>query len=154
MFPDNTLREQIENFKNSEESIKRELGKTPSIDFISSSIDMINGTPKLVTDIEAIKQWIILYVITPRDTYPIYEGTDFGTSWRKLLGRKKLNTSGYEESELIREITECLTLNPAIESVQSVDLSKNGRFLNIKIVVELFNGELLETLVEDKITFK
>lgn len=154
MFPENTLREQIANFQESEENLSRELGKTPSINFEKSSIIIANGTPKLITDLEAIKQWIILYVITPRDVYPIYEGTDFGTNWRKLLGRKKLNNSGYEESELIREITEGLPLNPAIESVQSVDLSKNGRYLNIRIVVELYNGELLETFIPETITFK
>ena len=154
MFPDNTLKEQIENFIESEANISRELGKTPSIDFETSSILLTNGTPKLITDIEAIEQWIILYVTTPRDVYKIYEGTDFGTNWRKLLGRKKLNNSGYEESELIRQITEGLPLNPAIESVQSVELSKNGRYLDINIVVELYNGELLETFVPQTYIFK
>ncbi len=154
MFPDNSLKEQIENFIESESNISRELGKTPSIDFETSSILLTNGTPKLITDIEAIEQWIILYVTTPRDVYKIYEGTDFGTNWRKLLGRKKLNNSGYEESELIRQITEGLPLNPAIESVQSVELSKNGRYLDINIVVELYNGELLETFVPQTYIFK
>lgn len=153
MFPENTLREDIANFQNSEENTSRELGKTPSIDFEKSSIIMANGTPKLITNLEAIKQWIILYVTTPRDTYKIYEGTDFGTSWRKLLGRKTL-TNGYEESELIREITEGLPLNPAIESVQNVDLAKNGRYLELTITAELYNGELLETFIPETITFR
>lgn len=154
MFPDNTLKEQIENYKTSEENINRDLGKTPSINFETSSIIMTNGTPKLITDIEAIEQWIILFVTTPRDVYKIYEGTDFGTNWRKLLGRKVLKTNGYEESELIRQITEGLPLNPAIESVQSVELDKNGRFLDLKITVELYNGELLETFVPQTYVFK
>lgn len=154
MFPDNTLKEQIENFKNSEANISRELGKTTSLDFDKKSILLSNGTPKLITDIEAIEQWIILFVTTPRDVYKIYEGTDFGTNWRHLLGRKRLNNSGYEESELIRQITEGLPLNPAIESVQSVELSKNGRYLDINIVVELYNGELLETFIPQTYVFK
>lgn len=153
MFPENTLREQINNFKESEESIKRDLGLTPSIDFKKSSIILTNGTPKLITDIKAIEEWIILYVTTPRDVYKIYEGTNFGTSWRKLLGRKTLS-NGYEESELIREITEGLPLNPAIENVQSVDLSKNGRYLDLTIIVELYNGELLETFIPKTYIFK
>ncbi len=153
MFPENTLREEINNFKESMESIRRELGLTPSIDFKKSSIILANGTPKLITDTKAIEEWIILYVTTPRGVYKIYEGINFGTSWRKLLGRKTLN-NGYEEAELIREITEGLPLNPAIESVQSVDLSKNGRYLDLKIVVELYNGELLETFIPKTYVFK
>lgn len=153
MFPDNTLRDEIKNFQDSLEAKKRSLGKTPSIDFEKSKIIMANGGPKLVTDIEAIQQWIILFVTTPRDVYEIYKGTNFGTSYRKLLGEKFIN-NGYAESELEREIIEGLPLNPAIEEVRSVEISKEGKYLSLLIQVELYDGSLLDTFVDKAYTVK
>lgn len=153
MFPENTLREEIENYKESLESQSTHLGKTPSINFETSQIIISNGGPKLITDIEAIQQWIILFVTTPKDVYKIYKGTNFGTSYRKLLGRKVIN-NGYEESELEREIIEGLPLNPAIKEVTNVEMSKNGKYLSLNIQVELYDGGLLDTFIEKAYTIR
>lgn len=147
MFPENNLREQIEQIQQTQRERSKDLANTTSLDFESYSVDMANGNPKMITDLEAIRQWIVLFCITPRDTLAIYQGTDFGTSWRKLLGEKFIN-NGYAISELEREITEGLPLNPAIESVESVEITKNGRFLNIVVAVELYNGELVKFELE------
>lgn len=153
MFPENTLREEIENYSATLGEQNRQLGVTPAFNYEKSEIILANSTPKLVTDIEAIKQWIILFVTTPRDVYKIYEGTDFGTSYKKLYGEKFIN-NGYAESELEREITEGLLLNPAINSVESVEITKKGKKLNVKVSVQLWDGDLLETLIEEIITIK
>ena len=153
MFPENTLRENIQNYKDSVKSQSTQLGKTPAYNYEKSQIVITNGGPKLVTDIEAIQQWIILFVLTPKDVYSIYKGTNFGTSYRKLLGQKTVNT-GFEESELEREIIEGLPLNPAIKEVTNVEMSKNGKYLSLNIQVELYNGELLDTFVEKAYTIK
>lgn len=153
MFPDNTLREEIQDYQNSLKAQSAKLGLTTSLNFEKSQIILSNGSPKLITDIEAIEQWIILFVKTPRDTLPIYKGTNFGTSYRKLLGRKILN-NGYEEAELEREIIEGLPLNPAIKSVTNVQLSKEGKYLNIDIQVQLQDGQLLDTFIEKAYTIK
>ena len=79
-------------------STSTELSKTPLLNFEDKSVVLSNGSPKMVSNIEAIRQWITLFVITPKDTYEIYKGTGFGTSIRKLFGRKILN-NGYEEAE-------------------------------------------------------
>lgn len=153
MFPDNTLREEIQDYQNSLKAQSTKLGLTTSLNFEKSQIILSNGSPKLITDIEAIQQWIILFVTTPRDTLAIYKGTNFGTSYRKLLGRKILN-NGYEEAELEREIIEGLPLNPAIKSVTNVQLSKEGKYLNIDIQVQLQDGQLLDTFIEKAYTIK
>lgn len=153
MFPDNTLREEIQDYQNSLKAQSTKLGLTTSLNFEKSEIILSNGSPKLITDIEAIQQWIILFVTTPRDTLAIYKGTNFGTSYRKLLGRKILN-NGYEEAELEREIIEGLPLNPAIKSVTNVQLSKEGKYLNIDIRVQLQDGQLLDTFIEKAYTIK
>ena len=153
MFPDNTLREEIQDYQNSLKAQSTKLCLTTSLNFEKSEIILSNGSPKLITDIEAIQQWIILFVTTPRDTLAIYKGTNFGTSYRKLLGRKILN-NGYEEAELEREIIEGLPLNPAIKSVTNVQLSKEGKYLNIDIRVQLQDGQLLDTFIEKAYTIK
>lgn len=153
MFPDNTLREEIQVYQNSLKVQSTKLGLTTSLNFEKSQIILSNGSPKLITDIEAIQQWIILFVTTPRDTLHIYKGTNFGTSYRKLLGRKVLN-NGYEEAELEREITEGLPLNPAIKSVTNVKLSKEGKYLNVDVQVQLQDDQLLDTFIEKAYIFK
>lgn len=153
MFPENNLREQIENLQNNEVEQTRELAKTTSLNFENDSVIMTNGNPEMITDLEAIRQWIVLFCVTPRDTLEIYQGTDFGTSWRKLLGEKFIN-NGYATSELEREITEGLPLNPAIESVESVEITKNGRYLSLNIQVELYDGNLVKFELDKIYTIK
>lgn len=149
MFPsifDNSENE-IQTTREKVISTSSDLGKTPNIDFENKKITVENGTPKLITDIDAIRQWITLFVITPKDTYKIYDGTNFGTSIRKLFGRKILN-NGYEEAEVEREIREGLPLCPAINRVTSFNMEKVGRILKIYVSVELFNGELITEAID------
>lgn len=128
-------------------STSSDLGKTPNIDFENKKITVENGTPKLITDIDAIRQWITLFVTTPKNVYRIYDGTNFGTSIRKLFGRKILN-NGYEEAEVEREIREGLPLCPAINRVISFNMEKVGRILKVYVSVELFNGELITETID------
>lgn len=149
MFP--TIIEETENETQSLRekiiSTGTDLNYTPVIDFSKKVLLMTNGSPKITNDIEAIRQWIILFITTPKNTYKIYEGTDFGTSIRKLYGRKTLN-NGYEEAEVEREVREGLPLCPAINRVVSFDMSKEGRNVKISVQVELFNGDLITETVD------
>jgi len=149
MFPtiiENTENE-IQSTREKVISTSSDLGKTPNIEFENKSLTIENGTPKLITDIEAIRQWITLFVTTPKNAYKIYDGTNFGTSIRKLFGRKMLN-NGYEEAEVEREIREGLPLCPAINRVTSFDMKKVGKILKIYVSVELFNGELIQETID------
>lgn len=128
-------------------STSSDIGKTPNIEFEYKKITVENGTPKLITDIDAIRQWITLFVTTPKNTYKIYNGTNFGTSIRKLFGKKILN-NGYEEAEVEREIREGFPLCPAINRVTSFNMEKVGRILKIYVTVELFNGELITETID------
>jgi hypothetical protein len=149
MFP--TISENSENeIQSTREKVistSSELGKTPNIEFEKKSLTIENGTPKLVTDVDAIRQWITLFVTTPKNTYKIYNGTNFGTSIRKLFGRKILN-NGYEEAEVEREIREGLPLCPAINRVTSFNMEKVGKILKVYVGVELFDGELINETIE------
>ncbi len=110
--------------------------------------ELVDGTVKIIHDIEAIKQWIVLFIKTPRGKYRIYEGTYFGTSIRKLFGRKRLN-NGYEESQVEREIKEGLPLCPAIRRVSGFNMKKEGKNLLVYVQAELHDGTLVNVTVDD-----
>lgn len=146
MFPDSKLQEKIDEY--SADIVKSySVKNTPFFDFEKLRIKLINGNPANADEIEAVKQWMVLFVTTPRGVYKIYNGTNFGASVRKLYGLKMLN-NGYEESELEREIREGFPLCPAIDRVTDFKLSKNGRFLMIYVRVELYNGDLIDKTIE------
>ena len=149
MFP--TIIEETENetqsLRDKVISTGTDLNYTRVMDFSKKVLLMTNGSPKITNDIEAIRQWIILFITTPKNTYKIYEGTDFGTSIRKLFGHKTLN-NGFEESEVEREVREGLPLCPAISSVTSFNMTKEGKTVKIEVEVELYNGDLVTETVD------
>ena len=106
-----------------------------------------NGSPDLIKELDAIRQWILKFALTEKDTYEIYEGTGFGCRIRKLFGEKQIGY-GYEEAELERDFREGLPLCPAISQVTNFEISKEGKTLNINVEVELFNGELVEVSLD------
>lgn len=154
MFPENTLQQIINDLESNEQIQSSEIGETPFFDFDGMKIFVKNGTPEYAKKIEAIKQWIIIFVTTPKDTYSIYEGTSFGTSYRKLFGQKRLLKNGYAEAELERELREGLLLCPAINQMTSFDINKSGRVLDLYVQVELKNGDLIDVSVEDLFNIK
>lgn len=104
---------------------------------------MDNGSPKEADEVTAIKQWLYLMCMTGLDKYAIYQGEPFGTSAENILGDRAL-PSGYIASELQREIEESCELNPAIEYVDSFEISRDSRKLSIAFAAHLVHGELLE----------
>lgn len=127
------------------------IGYEPEIDFENTNVVIENGSPKLINELEAIRQWIILFVNTEKDTMKVYEGTGFGCRIKKLFGSKKIGY-GFEESELERDFTEGLPLCPAILSVPYFNVSKEAKKLIIKLQAELYNSELIDVSIEK--TFK
>lgn len=114
-----------------------------SFNFTEKKFPVVDGTPLTNADIEATKQWIILFLKTTKDTVPVYKGKNFGTSIKKYLGYKALN-NGFLESEIEREIREGFPLCPTIKSVTSFNMSKDGRTLVVDVSVELYDGTILE----------
>ena len=123
-----------------------DIGHEPSVnfdDYNNIHLEIKNGSPALINEIQAIRQWILKFVLTEKDAYSIYEGTGFGNRIKALFGSKTIGL-GYEEAEIERDFKEGLILCPAISRVADFELSKNGKILNVYIQVELFNGELVD----------
>lgn len=102
-----------------------------------------DGRVLQVADIPAIKQWIEKFIRTSLDQVPIYQGQKFGTTLKNIIGYKSLN-NGFVESEVERELIEGFLLNPAIEKVTYVDISKENDVLVIATGVQLKDGTNLE----------
>lgn len=133
-----------------EDFFTEEIGLEPQIDFSNKGdvkLVIKNGSPNMISKIEAIRQWIIKFCNTEKDAYPIYDGTGYGTRFKQLFGRKRLGY-GYEEAEIERDFREGLPLCPAISQVTNFELLKNGKVLKIKIEVELYNGDLVDVDIE------
>ena len=129
-----------------------DIGFEPKVNFADPKLPKVeikNGSPVLIDQIEAIKQWIFKFTLTVKDKYTIYEGTGFGTRIKDLYGHKRIGY-GYEEAEIERDYREGLPLCPAISGVSSFTITKEGKTMNIEMDVQLFNGDLITINVEDK----
>ncbi len=134
----------------SEDFFDENIGYEPEMNFEDKEnvkVIIRNGSPKIVSEIEAIRQWIVKFCSTNKDTYPIYNGTGFGTRIKSLFGKKRIGY-GYEEAEIERDFKEGLLLCPAISEVVDFKLTKNGKILNIFVEVQLYTGEALKVDIE------
>ena len=137
----------------SKDFFSENIGYEPEVDFDKPEVIIVNGNPKMINEIEAIRQWILKFSITPKDTYEIYEGTGFGNRIKSLFGKKRVGY-GYEEAELERDYREGMLLNPAINQVTYFNLKKQGRNLDIFLSLELYNSEILDVSIEKAYVIK
>ena len=136
-----------------EDFYTEDIGFEPEINFDDMKnvrLQIKNGSPSMISEYSAIKQWIVKFCMTQKDSYPIYEGTGFGTRIKELFGKKRIGY-GYEEAELERDFREGLPLCPAISQVTDFLAEKNGKVLKIYVKVELYNGEELDMEIEQKV---
>lgn len=105
-----------------------------------------DGKLVTTTNIEAIKQWVILLLKTKLDKYKVYDGTEFGVTFYNIIGQKKL-PQGYINSEIKREIEEKVVLHKGISGISNfnVERTSNGLFISFK--VNLMDGSLVESEV-------
>ena len=72
-------------------------------DYKTGKFLMEDGSPKPITGVDAIRQWLELFCRTQRNKYLVYS-EDFGTSAVSLIGKKA--PKGLILSEFKREIQE------------------------------------------------
>lgn len=149
MFPENTIQDVIDQFEETQKEVSTEVLLTSKFNYTEHQTPLKDGSPIQINNIDAIKQWIILFILTPKDIYQIYEGTGFGTSLYKMRGQKKLFSSGYADAEIERELREGLPLCPAIKQLTGFELNKEGKNLIINVQVQLYDETLIDVSVED-----
>ena len=87
MFPEDNIDETIQKLSeqiNSSESVLK------SFDFNNNAKEFVikDGTPVIVEEYEATKQWIQKFLSTDLGTLEIYDDYKFGTTYKKMFGSK------------------------------------------------------------------
>lgn len=113
-------------------------------DYDKNKFVFTDGKIEQIDSIGAVKQWLTLFFKTYRDGALVYKGTAFGQSIRRLKGRKSIETGGFDEAEVEREIKEGVLLCSAIESIRSFNLTKDGKSLVVAVDVVLYDGTVLK----------
>ena len=133
MFPEDDIDETLESLTASIENAESVL-LCFKFDFDKKEYVIKDGSPELIQEYEATKQWIQKFLSTDIGTLEIYDGYKFGTSYKKMMGSKSIN-NGYIESEIEREIREGFLLCPSIRKIVSYDSEKQGTRLCLKILL-------------------
>lgn len=80
-----------------------------------------NGGPLRVSGEDAVVEWALKALNTPRGVYPLYP-PDYGSEFDEILGRGL--PTAVERAELMRSIEECLLRHPLIVEVLVDDVKR------------------------------
>lgn len=141
MFPELTISDE-ETLPNST------LGKVFLFDFAEQKYVLRDGKPVEASYEEAIKQWMAMLLITERDKYNVYSGTDFGIELAKFIGRKDIPMATIT-SEVSRQISETAVLHPEVTGIENVTVTRaNGTailqfdVMTLRGIIEGFESEV------------
>lgn len=108
-------------------------------DFKENKPIIVDGNFKVVEKNEAVKTWIYKAIKTERFRYGIYSW-DYGSEIESLIN--KGFTKDLIKSEVERFITEALSTNEYILSINYVDVNFNNDLLNVDISLSTIYGEV------------
>lgn len=108
-------------------------GRAFLYDFKKGDFIYKNGAPIEVTGMKALQVWIEKVIRTERFRFKIYEDIEYGVSIEDLIG--SMLPRGFTESELKRELTESILLNPFVEELTDWAFDINGSEWRITFIV-------------------
>lgn len=100
---------------------------------------MKDGSPVMVTAVDAVKEWLELVVRTRQGRYPIYP-IDFGGDALDLIGKKI--PRGFSLSEFKRKMLESSRYNPGIDDME--DFTWDGEKISISVLLSDGTKEVAE----------
>lgn len=113
----------------------------PAFDFQKGDFIIINGRPKMTVGRERIKNWVQKILNTQKGRYKIYNGTGYGINIEDTFVGKNYNRD-YIRSEVKREITEILTANEDIVSIDNFNMEVDGSMLTVYFTVNSVYGDI------------
>ena len=129
------------------ETIKTKGKKEILFDFKAKKVVIVDGKTKEASEVEQVKQWIQLLLLTETNKYRVYDNTDFGmTDLYNLRGHSIFNTP-FGVMELEREIKEKIQKKDEVKEVKNIKSSTGFNSLNIEVTVVLKSGETLTSEV-------
>lgn len=116
-------------------------------DFKAKKVVIVDGKTKEASEVEQVKQWIQLLLLTETNKYRVYDNTGFGmTDLYNLRGHSIFNTP-FGIMELEREIKEKIQKKDEVKEVKNIKSSTGFNSLNIEVTVVLKSGETLTSEV-------
>lgn len=116
-------------------------------DFKAKKVIIVDGKTKEASEVEQVKQWIQLLLLTETNKYRVYDNTGFGmTDLYNLRGHSIFNTP-FGVMELEREIKEKIQKKDEVKEVKNIKSSTGFNSLNIEVTVVLKSGETLTSEV-------
>ncbi|MGL5209436.1 DUF2634 domain-containing protein [Cetobacterium sp.] len=129
------------------ETIKTKGKKEILFDFKAKKVVIVDGKTKEASEVEQVKQWIQLLLLTETNKYRVYDNTGFGmTDLYNLRGHSIFNTP-FGVMELEREIKEKIQKKDEVKEVKNIKSSTGFNSLNIEVTVVLKSGETLTSEV-------
>lgn len=119
------------------------LAKSFAFDYTSKTFRLVDGSPMLISGVDAVAQWLELFVRTIPNRYAVYGDQDFGVDATQAIGKKAV-PNGAIISEIQREIEEGVLLCPAIRAVYDFNISGD----TVTFTVSLDDGEESELSIE------
>ncbi len=97
------------------------------------------GNPVWATGADAVKSWAVMALYTARRSKDLFSA-GYGCSLPSLAGRPF--SAAVRQSEAVRMVRECLTVNPYITDVRQVSVALNGSEVTLSCTVSTIFGEV------------
>lgn len=105
--------------------------------YIDKTTNQIQGT---IDGIDAVKQAVDIILNVERFQWQIYQPYS-GMQWEGLIGQDP----GYVASELLRRITEALTVDDRVQGVSEYEYSISGSTMTVSFTVNTVYGSIPTT---------
>ncbi len=116
-------------------------------DTTTKKVIVKDGKTEFTDKKKQVQQWIFLLLHTEMEKYKVYQDTEFGIRFLYEMRRNEFYSSGFTIAQIKDELEEKLLLNKNIQSVESINITKNFNSLVFDIVV-IVNDELIKSEVE------
>lgn len=143
MFPEIDIEMETDIEEETTATEEPKLGRVPLYDFKNREYVVRDGKVVEATEDEAIQQWVAFLILTKKDKFEVYEGTDFGTYIDNYIGMRG-NNLGFVASEFEREIEEGCELNPFISGIKDFSMEVDGGKATVNLAVIKKDGTELE----------
>ena len=116
-------------------------------DTTTKKVIVKDGKTEFTDKKKQVQQWIFLLLHTEMEKYKVYQDTEFGIRFLYEMRGNEFYSSGFTIAQIKDELEEKLLLNKNIQSVESINITKNFNSLVFDIVV-IVNDELIKREVE------
>ena len=116
-------------------------------DTTTKKVIVKDGKTEFTDKKKQVQQWIFLLLHTEMEKYKVYQDTEFGIRFLYEMRGNEFYSSGFTIAQIKDELEEKLLLNKNIQSVESINITKNFNSLVFDIVA-IVNDELIKSEVE------